>query len=39
MDKLARQFAATHDLKVKAELERLTHEHRRLSAPWVFISQ
>jgi hypothetical protein len=38
MDKLARQFAATHDLKVKAELERLNHEHRSLSAPWVFIS-
>jgi hypothetical protein len=39
MDKLTRQFAATHDLNVKAELEHLSHEPGNLSAPWVFISQ
>jgi hypothetical protein len=36
MDKLARQYAKSQDPKVKAELERLSLEHGKLSAPWVF---
>ena len=37
LDKLARQFAATRDMKVKEEIERLAKEHGKLKEPWVFV--
>jgi|SRR6266536_1275262 len=37
MDALARKFAASHDLKVKEEIERLAREYGRLKEPWVFV--
>ena len=36
MDALAREFAATHDTKVKDELDRLAMEYGKLKVPWVF---
>jgi hypothetical protein len=37
MDRLARKFAATHDMKVKEEIERLVKEYGKLGAPWLFV--
>jgi hypothetical protein len=37
LDKLARQFAATHDMKVKDEIERLLKEYGKLKEPWAFV--
>jgi hypothetical protein len=37
MDALARQFAATHDMKLKEEIERLSSELVKLDRPWVFV--
>ena len=39
MDALARRFAATHDMKVKEEIERLAKEYGKLKQPWVFVSK
>ena len=39
MDALARQFAATHDMKVKKEIERLAKEYGKLGEPWRFVSK
>jgi hypothetical protein len=39
MDALARKFAATHDMKVKEEIERLAREYGKLKAPWQFVSK
>jgi hypothetical protein len=36
MDALARKFAATHDMTMKDELERLLKEYEKLKEPWVF---
>ena len=36
MDALAREFAATHDTNVKAEIGRLTNELAKLDQPWAF---
>ena len=38
MDALARQFAATHDMKLKEEIERLSSELVKLDRPWVFVA-
>jgi hypothetical protein len=38
MDALARQFAATHDMKLKEEIERLSSELVKLHRPWVFVA-
>ena len=38
MDALARKFAATHDIKVKEEIERLAKEYGKLGEPWRFVS-
>jgi hypothetical protein len=38
IDTLARKFAATHDMKVKEEIERLAKEHGKLKEPWVFVA-
>jgi hypothetical protein len=37
LDKLERQFAATHDVKVKGEIERLAPEYEKLKEPWWFV--
>ena len=39
MDALARQFAASHDMKVKAEIDRLSSELVKLDRPWVFVAK
>ena len=39
MDALARQFAATHDMKLKEEIERLAGEYSKLGEPWVFVAK
>jgi hypothetical protein len=39
MDALARQFAATHDMKLKEEIERLAREYGKLGEPWRFVSK
>ena len=39
MDALARKFAATHDMKVKAEIDRLSSELVKLDRPWVFVAK
>jgi hypothetical protein len=39
MDALARKFAASHDLKVKEEIEHLAKEYGKLKEPWVFVSR
>jgi thymidylate kinase len=36
MDRLAREFSATHDMTVKDEIERLAREYGKLKEPWVF---
>jgi hypothetical protein len=38
MDALARQFAATHDMKVKDEINFLAKEYGKLDEPWVFVA-
>jgi hypothetical protein len=38
MDALARQFAATHDMKVKDEIDRLAREREKLREPWMFVA-
>ena len=35
-DVLAREFATTHDMNVKAEIGRLSNELTKLDQPWVF---
>ena len=37
LDKLARQFAATHDMKIKEEIERLAPEYEKFKEPWRFV--
>ena len=39
MDALARQFAATHDMKVKDEINLLAKEYGKLEEPWVFVAR
>ena len=39
MDALAQQFAATHDMKVKEEIELLAKEYGKLGEPWRFVSK
>jgi hypothetical protein len=39
MDALARKFAATQDMKVKEEIERLSIEVGKLKAPWRFMTR
>jgi hypothetical protein len=39
MDALARQFAATHDVKVKEEIERLAAEYDKLKELWRFVAR
>ena len=40
MDALARQFAETHDMKVKVEIDRLSSElNVKLDQPWVFVAR
>jgi hypothetical protein len=39
MDALARDFAATHDMKVKDEIERLAREYGKLGGPWELSSR
>ena len=34
-----RQFAATHDMNVKDEIERLAKEYGKLKEPWRFVSK
>jgi hypothetical protein len=38
MDALARQYAATHEMNVKKEIERLAAEYDKLKEPWRFVS-
>jgi hypothetical protein len=38
LDKLAREFATTHDVKVKKEIERLAPEYDKLKQPWRFVA-
>src|SRR6266481_8457562 len=39
LDKLAREFATTHDVRVKEEIERLAGEYSKLGEPWVFVAK
>ena len=39
VDALAQQFIATHDMKVKAEIDRLSSELVKLDRPWVFVAR
>ena len=39
LDKLRREFATTHDVKVKKEIARLTPEYKKLNEPWRFVSK
>ena len=39
MDALACQFAETHDMKVKVEIDRLSSELVKLDQPWVFVAR
>jgi hypothetical protein len=32
-------LAATHDMKVKEEIERLAREYGKLGEPWVFVAR
>jgi hypothetical protein len=34
-----RKFAATHDMNVKEEIERLAREYGKLKEPWVFVAR
>ncbi len=38
LDKLAREFATTQDMKVKEEIERLAKEYEKLKEPWRFVA-
>ena len=38
IDALARNFAATHDMKVKDEINLLAKEYGKLGEPWVFVA-
>src|SRR6266403_3936069 len=38
LDKLAREFATIHDMKVKEEIERLGVEYDKLKEPWRFVA-
>jgi hypothetical protein len=38
MDALARNFAATHDMKVNDEINLLAKEYGKLGEPWVFVA-
>jgi hypothetical protein len=37
LDRLTRQFATTQNVKVKAEIDRLTAEYDKLKEPWRFV--
>jgi hypothetical protein len=39
LDKLKREFGATHDMKLKEEIERLAPEYEKLKEPWRFVVQ
>ncbi len=39
LDNLGRQFTATHDIKVKEEIERLAKEYDKLKEPWRFVAK
>ena len=39
MDAVAREFAATHDMKVKEEIERMAKEYGKLKELWRFVSK
>jgi hypothetical protein len=36
---LTRNFAATHDIKVKDEINLLAKEYGKLDEPWVFMAR
>src|SRR6266481_4381724 len=38
LDKLAREFATTHDVRVKEEIERLAAEYEKRKEPWRFVA-
>ena len=39
LDKLRREFATTHDVKVKKEIARMTPEYEKLKEPWRFVEK
>jgi hypothetical protein len=39
LDRLKRQFATTHDMKVKEEIERLAPEYDKLKESWWFVDR
>jgi|SoiMetStandDraft_2_1073263.scaffolds.fasta_scaffold66956_2 hypothetical protein len=39
LDKLAREFATTQNLKVKEEIDRLAPKYEKLKEPWQFVSK
>src|SRR6266478_4152849 len=39
LDRLARQFATTQDMRVKKEIERLAKEYEKLKEPWRFVAK
>ncbi len=39
LDKLARHFTATYDVKVTKEIERLAAEYGKLKEPWRFVAR
>jgi hypothetical protein len=39
MDELARECQATHDMKVKEEIDRLSSELVNLDKPWRFVAK
>jgi hypothetical protein len=39
LDRLKRQFAVTHNAKVKEEIERLAPEYDKLMEPWRFVEK
>jgi hypothetical protein len=39
LDKLRREFAATQDMNMKKEIERLTPEYEKLKEPWRFVAK
>lgn len=38
IDALVREFDATHDMKVKEEIDRLLKEYGKLKEPWRFVA-
>ncbi len=38
LDRLARQFTATHDVKIEEEIERLRVEYDKLKEPWQIVA-